>query len=148
LIALDTNVLLYAVDTTAGAKHASANALLKGTIARKGLFLPLQVLVEFHNGLVRKFRHRRGRPCFSRSWCAVRRDRGLRRWPTLAGRHAELQEGTKIPLWDALIWAVRERAGVRTLVTKDFQDGRPWAAVTFVDPFNPANAEHLRLASA
>ena len=51
-----------------------------------------------------------------------------------------------VPIWDALIWAVCDRAGARILATEDFQDGRTLGRVTFLDPFNPKNAARLGLA--
>jgi predicted nucleic acid-binding protein len=45
--------------------------------------------------------------------------------------------------WDALLWATADRIGVRHLLTEDFQDGRMLGGVTFVNPFNGANARLL-----
>jgi predicted nucleic acid-binding protein len=50
-----------------------------------------------------------------------------------------------LAFWDALIWAVYERAGVDILATEDFQGGRKLGHVRFVDPFVPANAPLLGL---
>ena len=52
-----------------------------------------------------------------------------------------------LPFWDALIWAVAERAGAASLVSEDFQPGRRLGRVNIVDPFDPANAARLGIAS-
>jgi len=51
-----------------------------------------------------------------------------------------------LAIFDALIWAVCERAGATILVTEDLQDGRTLGRVTFLDPFNRANARRLGIA--
>jgi predicted nucleic acid-binding protein len=42
-------------------------------------------------------------------------------------------------LWDAMLWAAAQRAGVRYLLTEDLQDGFELAGVRFVNPFEAAN---------
>jgi predicted nucleic acid-binding protein len=56
---------------------------------------------------------------------------------------ANLEHG--LPVWDALIWAVCDRAGVEVLASEDFQNGRRLGRVTFLNPFDPANALRLGL---
>jgi predicted nucleic acid-binding protein len=147
LIALDTNVLLYAVDETAGRKHAMAKRLLGRAIACGALFLPLQVFVEFHNALVRKFR----RPAeeaaaFVEDWCAVAIVEAYSLRDLREAMRAHREHG--IPTWDALIWAVCDRVRVETLVTEDLQNSRRLGRVTLLNPFNPANAGRLGLDGA
>jgi predicted nucleic acid-binding protein len=48
-----------------------------------------------------------------------------------------------LPFWDALLWATAERVGVRYLLSENLQDGRRFGGVTFVNPFDPANADLL-----
>ena len=48
-----------------------------------------------------------------------------------------------LPFWDAMLWASVQQAGCGLLLTEDFQDRRKLGAVTFVNPFDPANAELL-----
>jgi len=51
-----------------------------------------------------------------------------------------------LQFWDAMLWATARRAGCRLILSEDFQDGRSLEGVTFLDPFNPANARLLDLA--
>lgn len=143
MIAFDTNVLVYSTDSSAGAKHARSTALLTTALSRGVLFLPTQILAEYYGVVTRKLKLR---PEVARgnvdTWAqaaaaVVAYDLAdLRTAMEVAAKH-------NIAAWDALVWAVCERAGVGTLVTEDFQDGRTLGRVTFLDPFNPANAARL-----
>ena len=42
----------------------------------------------------------------------------------------------RLALWDAMLWASAQRAGVRHLLTEDIQDGFALQGVTFINPFN------------
>jgi predicted nucleic acid-binding protein len=63
-----------------------------------------------------------------------------------AGTPADLGEamravGTyRMAFWDAMLWATARRAGVRLLVTEDFQDGRTIEGVRIANPFATDNA--------
>jgi predicted nucleic acid-binding protein len=45
----------------------------------------------------------------------------------------------RLPFWDAMLWASARRAGVRHMLSEDFQDGFALQGVTFINPFNPEN---------
>lgn len=45
------------------------------------------------------------------------------------------QDQFRLSWWDALILAAAQRAGCRTLLSEDFQDGRSYDDVTVVNPF-------------
>jgi predicted nucleic acid-binding protein len=38
-----------------------------------------------------------------------------------------------------MLWASARRAGVRHMLSEDFQDGFALQGVTFINPFNPEN---------
>lgn len=44
-----------------------------------------------------------------------------------------------LSFWDAMLWATVRRAGVRILISEDFQDGRLLEGVRIVNPFVPHN---------
>lgn len=48
-----------------------------------------------------------------------------------------------LSFWDALLWATVRRAGVRTLISEDLQDGRMLEGVRIVNPFAAHNAALL-----
>jgi predicted nucleic acid-binding protein len=41
----------------------------------------------------------------------------------------------RLALWDAMLWASAQHAGVRHLLTKNLQDGFLLQGVTFINPF-------------
>ena len=45
----------------------------------------------------------------------------------------------RLPGWDAMLWASTQRAGVRHILSEDFQDGFELQDVTFINPFNRKN---------
>jgi hypothetical protein len=45
----------------------------------------------------------------------------------------------RLPFWGAMLWALAQRAGVRHILSEDFQDGFELQDVTFINPFNPEN---------
>jgi predicted nucleic acid-binding protein len=44
-----------------------------------------------------------------------------------------------LAFWDAMLWASAQRAGMRHLLSEDFQDGFELERVVFVNPFAPSN---------
>ena len=144
MIAVDTNILVYASDSLAGFKHDGAASLITA-ISRRGVgFVPLQVVGEFHNVAGRKLGLA---PAQTREF--IQRllrvfDSDVYRADDIAAA-SQAVERHHLPFWDALIWAVCERAGVDILASEDFQDGRRLGRVRFVDPFQPANAGLLGL---
>lgn len=47
----------------------------------------------------------------------------------------------RLAFWDALLWASAKRAGVRYLLTEDFQDGYVLQGVSFINLFHRPNDE-------
>jgi hypothetical protein len=45
----------------------------------------------------------------------------------------------RLAFWDAMLWASAQRAGVRHILTEDFQDGFVLQDVTFINPFEREN---------
>jgi predicted nucleic acid-binding protein len=136
-VAFDTNVLVYAVDESAGNRHLTASGLVERALRGRRGVLILQTLAEFYSVTTRKMG---GRP-----EDALRFLDRLRAVLTVhAASERDFDRATRrdargLSFWDALIWATAERVGVRYLLSEDFQDGRVLGRVTFVDPFNAAN---------
>ncbi|MES2393771.1 MAG: hypothetical protein V4555_19190, partial [Acidobacteriota bacterium] len=53
LIAFDTNLYFYAIDTNAGLKHVAASALLQ-RVGRRLNIVPLQVIGELINAILKR----------------------------------------------------------------------------------------------
>jgi len=140
-MALDTNVLVYAIDTAAGPRHTSAGTLIERVLLGGRAILILQTMTEFYSVATRRFRiPSRDALLFLDELRAVLSvhaadERDFDR-ATRGDRHG-------MSFWDALLWATADRVGVRYLLSEDFQDGRTLGGVTFVDPFKGGNARLL-----
>lgn len=129
---LDTNVIVYAVDTAAPAfKRERARAVL-----REGRFaLSTQVLQEFYITVTRKLETplsprsaARWVEQLSRAKC-VAVDVSLVK---LAITHSER---FRISYWDAAILAAAEMLGVERVLTEDLNHGQRYAAMRVENPF-------------
>lgn len=138
MICFDTNVLVYATATIADAKVRRARELLARAMRAANGVLLLQSLAEFSNVAIRKA----AIPVedvtrIVQAWCAV--------LPIQVADESDLFTGLqavrahRLAFWDALLWASARRAGVRHMLTEDFQDGFELQDVTFINPFRREN---------
>ena len=121
---VDTNVLLYAYDPSAGEKHLRARTLV-GELgrARRGA-LSVQVLQEFYVNVVRKIAVPLS-PSDARD-----RIRMLSRWTVhsplahdvISG--TEISEQHQISLWDAMIVRSASELGCTVLWSEDLNSGQ------------------------
>jgi len=132
-LTLDTNILIYAIDTSAGRKHTVArNLVLRAAAAQQPLML--QSLNEFCAAVTRK---RFLDP--SKIVAAVEFHQDA--FPLIGANVADLTEAVNahhdhnLSFWDALLWATARRVGCRLIVSEDFQDGRTLGGVLFRNPF-------------
>lgn len=147
IVSFDSNILIYASDRSQSERHRVATATIAAAIRQGNALIPLQVLGEFYYVRTRKLRR------------TVAETRGfIEGWRQTA--HVEpygeadidaaigCNEAHGLSFWDAMIWAVSERAGATLLVTEDLQPGRRLGRVTFVNPFDPANEKLLGIGQA
>ncbi|MEO6990076.1 MAG: PIN domain-containing protein [Candidatus Baltobacteraceae bacterium] len=142
-IALDANVVVYALDPYSGHRHRRARAVLQAA-GRVSLRLPLQAVHETYAALTRK-----GQWAPARARDALRE---LMEYVPVIHTTAELTL-TALDLavehalshWDALIVTTAAGGGCGKLLTEDLQDGRRFApphvsrALQIVDPFAEVN---------
>jgi predicted nucleic acid-binding protein len=140
MISFDTNVLVYATATATASDERVSRArdlLARAMQATNAVFL-LQSLAEFSSVAVRKA----GIPVENvarivKAWCAV--------LPIQSADESDLVlaldavRSHRLAFWDAMLWASAQRAGVRQILTEDFQDGFALGDVTFINPFKPEN---------
>jgi predicted nucleic acid-binding protein len=130
---VDTNLLVYAHDGGAGAKHAQAVALLARLFEEGTGALSIQVLAEFYAAATRKL------GMTSAEAEAVIRDLGG--WIIHRPAHADLLKAAQLARrhrlgwWDALILTSAIELGCAVLWTEDFSDGRRFGPVTVRNPF-------------
>lgn len=130
---LDTNLLVYAIDTGDPTKHHTVHTLLR-SLVELDTVVSLQALAEFFHVVTRK----------EHLSAEEARDR-IRDWQALfpvitAGAHtlSHAIDGLRryrMPFWDAMLWATAQEAGVTIMLTDDFQDLGVLEGVRFIDPF-------------
>lgn len=138
---LDTNILVYAVDRDAGAKHGLAMHLM-GRAARRDCILPVQVLAEFFHATTRKgLLAPAVARAFVRDWLEV--------FSTTSADSVALTDAMdaveehRLSFWDAMLWATARQAGCAALLSEDFQDGRRLSGVEIINPFAEDAATRL-----
>lgn len=134
---VDTNVLVYAYDSTDPRKHLQAIELIEDLSAGEGLHVSTQVLNELAWVLLRKPHLVGSRPelvseilqevAGSATILPLGPDLTFSALKTVA------REG--MSFWDALVWAAAFHHQIPTVYTEDFQHGREIAGVRFVNPF-------------
>jgi len=135
MIAVDTNVLVHAVDSGEPGKSARAWALLE-RLQREPTVLLWRVVCEFGAVIRRKQRTSHIRmdvPSLVSAWMEVYRlalpTRGVLR------RGWGLIESHQPSYWDAMLIAACEEAGVDTLHSEDLQSSPVVGNVRLISPF-------------
>ncbi len=146
MISLDTNILIYAADRTAGTRHFAAHQLVTAAISGK-VGLTEQSLVEFLNAAVRKVKLP-----FADAAAAMRgyatHFAVLIPPATIVDDVIGLLAQYRLSAWDARLLAVCAAHGCTHLFSEDMQDGARYGGVTIVNPFKPANAAIIQQALA
>ena len=132
---VDTNVLVYAHDSTAGAKREkAADMLLRLSRERVGL-VSVQVLLEFYVTVTRKV----SRPLPHDEALAIVSD--LATWRVFAPGAVDAMEGMRIAEryrispWDAMIVRAASEMGASVAWSEDLAHGRTYEGVPVRDPF-------------
>ena len=133
---VDTNVLLYAVDTTEAEKHRAASAWRTELWKSRRGRLSHQVLQEFYVQAVRK------NPKAADAAEAEVRD--LFAWDPVVVDAPVIEEAWRLrkrfdlSFWDALIVGAAKAAGCLYLLTEDLSHGQDLDGVRVVSPFRVA----------
>ena len=135
LFFVDTNILLYAADTSAPRKQVTAEALLDQLWRDGSGRTSWQVLHEFYVNATRKLdlpeSSARGAVEAFALWQPV--DSSL----DLIHSAWSLADSASLNYWDALIVAAALRSGCRWLLTEDLQHGRAFGTPRVRNPFPP-----------
>lgn len=140
-VALDTNVLAYAEGTNGAERRDAALGLIDG-MPQETTVIPVQVLGELFNVLVRKAGKSRDK---AREALLSWRDTFpvAETSPEVMLAAIDLAVDHRLGIWDAVILSAASQAGCRLLLSEDLQDGFSWGGVTVVDPF--ASPRHALL---
>jgi predicted nucleic acid-binding protein len=132
---VDTNILIYAHDSSAGNKHIKACTLLDRLWQAGSGVLSTQVLQEFCITVRRKvlrppsLNDIRGIVFAYLAWEVVSNS------PESVISALEIADRYKISFWDGLIISAAEGGGAETLYSEDLQHGQTYGRVRVVNPF-------------
>ncbi len=132
---VDTNVMVYAFDTSAGDKHLRAAQLIEKLWESGAGCLSIQVLQEFYVTVTRKVAH----PLAIEE--ARERIRELSVWRIMTPGVADvldaisLQQEYRISFWDAMILVAAANLGCGVLWSEDLADGQVYRGIQVRNPF-------------
>jgi predicted nucleic acid-binding protein len=136
---VDTNILVYAYDISAGIRHETAKKLLAG-LWNSGLgVISTQVLQEFYVTVTRKL------PKAIDPQIAKEIATDLLEWEvvTIEGPMIlyaiELNQKHSFSFWDSLIIAAAEKAGCSCMLSEDLSSGRTIGKIKIKNPFGSAD---------
>jgi predicted nucleic acid-binding protein len=132
---VDTNVLVYAHDVTAGDKHARARALIERLWSTRQGCLSIQVLQEFFVTTTRKI----PKPLDAAAAAQIIAD--LAHWhvhtpePGDVLAAIDLHRHTGVSFWDAMILRSAKELDCQTLHSEDLNAGQAYEGVQVRNPF-------------
>ena len=132
---LDTNILVYAYDRSAGQKHNLAAQLMEECWENENGCISIQVLQEFFVTVTRKITmpldHQTSRQIVA----------DLAHWRLHAPEasdllHAiDLQQSYQLAFWDALVVQSAASLGCKQLLSEDLNHGQVYGDVKVINPF-------------
>jgi predicted nucleic acid-binding protein len=132
---VDTNVVVYAHDLSAGPKQQAASNLLMGLAERREGVLSTQVLMELAVTLTRKIPH----PLNALHTAEIVQDLG--QWRVYRPGVADivealyLSEEAQIHFWDAMVLRAAAASGCSVLWSEDLNAGQTYQGVVVKNPF-------------
>lgn len=144
LVFVDTNILLYAVDSRDTAKHARAREWLESLWRTRSGRTSTQVLSEFFVNATQRLE-----PGLTpdEAWQQVS---GLRAWRPHAIDFETLEQGRQLQVryrlnwWDSLVVAAARLQGCSILLTEDLQHGSDFAGANVTNPFVAGGVQDTR----
>jgi predicted nucleic acid-binding protein len=134
-VALDTNILAYAEGTNGAAMRDQTLDLIQ-RLPPAAIVLPVQILGELFNVLVRKAKRR---PARARAAVLSWRDAYplIETSATVMVNATDLASDHGLTIWDSVVMAASAEAECRLLLSEDLQEGLTWRGVTVTNPFAP-----------
>ena len=133
---LDTNILVYAHDTSAGTKHDLARGIVAHQWTHRRGVLSTQVLQEFFVSVTRRL----PKPMDTATAQKVVAD--LLNWEVVVNDGnsilgaVELLKRFKYSFWDSLIVHAALQAGAEVLMSEDLSTGQNIQGMTIENPFS------------
>jgi len=132
---VDTNLLVYAYDSSAGKKWRTSLEVLSLLWSHRTGVLSTQVIQELFVSLTQKVKN----PILPETAKEIISD--LLRWPLVVNdggnilRAVDLQIKYHFSFWDSLILQAAITSKSEFLLSEDFQDGQVVESVTILNPF-------------
>jgi len=133
---LDTNLLVYAIDSAAGLRHQLAREIIEHA-AHLNCWLTLQAVSEFYAAATRK-------GIVPPLEAAAQAADWLDLFPCAAASEASVRTALgealneRASYWDALLVATAGEAGCIAILTEDLADGAEMSGVRIHNPFSVA----------
>jgi predicted nucleic acid-binding protein len=133
-IFVDTNILIYAHDVDAKAKHEAAKRVLHELWGERTGVLSMQVLQEFYVNVTRKISHPLSRESARlvvstyTIWC-------IDTTPAEISSAFRIEDESHIGFWDALIVASAVKSGAERILSEDLNAGQTISGVLIENPF-------------
>jgi predicted nucleic acid-binding protein len=130
---LDTNLLAYAIDSQAGARHEVAREVIERAVWCN-CCLTLQAVSEFYSAVTRK-------GVIPNHEAAAQASDWLDLFPCVAASASSVRSALadaiagRASYWDALLVATASEAGCVVLLTEDLRDGTDCGGVRIHNPF-------------
>ena len=131
---IDTNVLIYAHDVDAKAKHQVAKGVLRELWSERSGVLSMQVLQEFYVNMTRKI----AKPLAKAEarlvvnsysiWC-------VETTPAEIAAAFRIEDESRIGFWDALIVASAAKSGSARILSEDLNAQQKIAGIRIENPF-------------
>ena len=134
-IFVDTNILVYAHDLSAGDRHVKAAAVIEKLWEDETGAISTQVLQEFYVTITRKFKEPvppdKAREIIRNylAWPVQNND------PEMTIRASEIEEKHGLSFWDALIFAAALRLQAKKIITEDLNHGQIIEGILIENPF-------------
>ena len=132
---IDTNIIIYAYDVTAGNKHKVAGNILTDLWNSGTGVISTQVLQEFFFNVVQKI----PRPIDKKLAKEIVKD--FLKWNVVVNNGDSILDAIDIcvkygySFWDSLIIEAAIKGGAVFLISEDLQDGQVISGVTIRNPF-------------
>ncbi len=131
---VDTNIAVYAYDSSAGSKQTTAQQVLReAAVTREGV-ISVQVLGEFFHATVTR---KNLLPVTKArlALAALQHLEVVRVDETMVNQAVDFHERFQLRYWDALIVATAKRSRCVSVISEDLNEGQDYDGVTVVNPF-------------
>ena len=136
---LDTNILVYAYDSSTPEKQKIAQSILMQAVNNENAFVSTQVLGEFFTVITHKVKNSLGKNEALDIIRCLKFARILEVDYPMVIKGIEICRRYSISYWDSLIISAAERAGCKRLLSEDLNDGQKYNSVVVHNPFLKAD---------